>query len=149
MDDEDGGDALGELAALLGVAPERLLAVTGGGWVPAEVPAAHPPGARWFASGVPVQVLLGLAGRTLAVARPVPRWHGAAGLVTEALDVEELAVDDVELTPEVVTAAVDRAVRRRRGSFRWCPLCRELTPPEWSHDRHSCSDCAVRYRGVG
>ncbi|MPQ96594.1 hypothetical protein GB931_01385 [Modestobacter sp. I12A-02628] len=144
--EDDGTDAL---AALLGEPAERVLRVLGGGWERAEVATRYPPGAEWFAAGVPAQVLVGVAGRTLAVARPVPRRDPSGGLRTDAADVAELAVEDMQLAPDVVTAAVDLSVRRRRASFRWCLLCRQLTAPESAHDRRSCRACAVRFRGAG
>lgn len=143
--DEGAGQHL--LAAALGASDDDVLRALGAGWRPADV-ADDTGWAQWFVSGEPAQVLVGVRGPTLVVARPDPRWDGGADPVTHAVEDREFATEDLVYQAELVAEEVERLARRRRQSFRWCRTCRTLNPPEHMHGRTECQDCAGRYRRV-
>jgi hypothetical protein len=77
------------LAEALGVPEHDVLRALGGGWDPFELqvgewPATRWAGARWWATSEPPQVLVGVAGASLVLARPVLRWDGPGQVRTHA-----------------------------------------------------------------
>jgi hypothetical protein len=76
-----GRENLQALAQELGLPEDDVLRALGGGWEPFELqvgewPATRWAGARWFVTGEPIQVLVGVSGSSLVLARPVLRWDG-------------------------------------------------------------------------
>ncbi|MGY1653393.1 hypothetical protein [Geodermatophilus sp. SYSU D01119] len=133
-----------ELAALLGVGADVLVRALGDGWT--EV--AGPPHERWFVSGHPVQVAVGWDGFGFTLARPEPRWSGDE-LVWEFAAERGFSSDEVVYERAVLAEAAEEVARRRRRTFRWCPVCREVNAREHVHDNTGlCTRCAERHLGV-
>jgi hypothetical protein len=146
-----GGDTA--LASLLGVPVGALARALGAGWreVDTATPAdAEPlPLGRWFVSGEPAQVAIGWDGFAFQLARPEPRWHGVWPLVWEFVADRTFQAEEVLHEPEVLAEAAEGVARRRRRTFRWCPMCREVNAREWVHDNTGlCMRCAERFLGV-
>jgi hypothetical protein len=99
----------GELAALVGVAPDVLVRALGDGW--AEV--AGPEHERWFVSGRPAQVAVGWDGFGFTLARPEPRWAGN-DLVWEFVADRRFSSDEVLYERAVLAEAAEEVARRRR-----------------------------------
>ena len=134
-----------DLAALLGVPVEALARALGARWT--EVPG--PAHERWFVSGQPAQVAVGWDGFGFTLARPEPRWDGVADLAWEFVADRRFQAEEVLHEPEVLAEAAEEVARRRRRTFRWCPMCREVNAREHVHDNTGlCSRCAGRFLGV-
>jgi hypothetical protein len=141
------------LAEALGVPEDDVLRALGGGWEPFELqvgewPATRWAGARWWVTGEPHQVLVGVAGASVVLARPVLRWDGPGQVTAHASDEREFARDDVLYQPELLADTVEEIARRSRRSFRWCRTCRTLNRPEHMHDRVECMQCAAGFGRV-
>ncbi|MGY1792835.1 hypothetical protein ACI796_02475 [Geodermatophilus sp. SYSU D00525] len=141
------------LASLLGVPVSALVRALGAGWQ--EVDTSSPVGPellgyqRWFVSGRPAQVAVGWDGFVFTLARPEPRWHGVWPLVWEFVADRSFQAEEVLFEPEVLAAAAEEIARRRRRTFRWCPMCREVNAREHVHDNTGlCMSCAERFLGV-
>jgi hypothetical protein len=133
-----------ELAALVGVAPDVLVRALGDAW--SEV--AGPEHERWFVSGRPVQVAVGWDGFGFTLARPEPRWAGN-DLVWEFVADRRFSSDEVLYERAVLAEAAEEVARRRRRTFRWCPVCRQVNAREHVHDNTGlCTSCAERHLGV-
>ena len=148
-----GRENLQELAHALGVPEDDVLRALGGGWEPFELQAGEWPatrwaGARWFVTGEPIQVLAGVTGSALVLARPVLRWEGAWPVTAHATDEREFTRDDVLFQPGLLAETVEEIARRSRKSFRWCRTCRTLNRPEHMHDKTECMGCAAEYRSA-
>ena len=130
-----------ELADLLAVDVDTLWRVLGRGW--REVQDVDDPlGDRWFVTGEPSQVAVGAREPRFVLARPSWRWFGPGSIVLTPSDLQYLSADDLWLRGEEVAAAAGAIATRRRRSFRWCPTCRELQPPEWFERSEShCMGC--------
>jgi hypothetical protein len=62
---------------------------------------------------------------------------------------QHFSVDDLWARHEDVAAAADAIAKRRRRSFRWCPTCRRLQPPEWfERSAERCMSCREAVEGV-
>ena len=134
----------GELAGLLGVPAGALARALGSRWT--EVPA--PGHDRWFVSGEPAQVAVGWDGFDFTLARPEPRWSGHE-LVWEFVADRRFSADEVLYERAALAEAAEEVARRRRRSFRWCPMCREVNAREHVHDNTGlCMRCAERFLGV-
>ena len=118
-----------ELADLLGVRYADVVRALGTGWRQ-EDPLGAGNGVRWFVSGEPAQVAVGVHGATFVLARPLTRWD-EGGLDLQPADRREFGRHDLLHAPEVVAEAADEIASRRRRSFRWCRCCRRVRPPEW------------------
>lgn len=118
-----------ELAELLGVGYLDVVRGLGTGWRQ-EDPFGATDGVRWFVSGEPAQVAVGVHGPTFVLARPLTRWD-EGGLDLQPADRREFSRDDLLHFPELVAEAADAIASRRRRSFRWCRCCRRVRPPEW------------------
>ncbi|MBM7808333.1 hypothetical protein JOD57_004170 [Geodermatophilus bullaregiensis] len=137
------GDAV--LAALLGVPVGALARALGAGWT--EVPG--PAHEQWFVSGEPAQVAVGWDGFGFTLARPEPRWDGVWPLVWEFAADRRFQAEEVLYEPEVLAEAAEEVARRRRRTFRWCPVCREVNAREHVHDSTGlCSRCAGHFLGI-
>ena len=133
-----------ELAALVGVGTDVLVRALGNGW--AEV--AGPEHERWFVSGRPAQVAVGWDGFGFTLARPEPRWAGH-DLVWEFATERGFSSDEVVYERATLAEAAEEVARRRRRTFRWCPVCREVNAREHVHDNTGlCMRCAERHLGV-
>lgn len=118
-----------ELAELLGVHYLDVVRALGTGWRQEEpVEAAN--GVRWFVSGEPAQVAVGVHGPSFVLARPLTRWE-EGGLDLQPADRREFSRDDLLYFPDLVAHEADAIASRRRRAFRWCRCCRQVRPPEW------------------
>ena len=146
------GCAMGEdadLAALLRVPLPTLHRVLGRSWQGRDDVLDGSPGRRWFASGEPLQVLLAVDDRRLVLARPVGVRDGVAALRYEPVDPRAFACDDLRARPAALSAAARDITTRRRQSFRWCPTCRQLHPPEdFERSFQRCRTCRELVDGV-
>ncbi|SFO42419.1 hypothetical protein SAMN05660359_03351 [Geodermatophilus obscurus] len=132
------------LAELAGVAPDVLVRALGDAWF--EV--AGPPHERWFVSGEPAQVAVGWDGFGFTLARPEPRWEGHR-LVWEFLPDRRFSSDEVLYERATLAEAAEEVARKRRRTFRWCPVCRRVNAREHVHDNTGlCMPCAERHLGV-
>lgn len=118
-----GRESLRALAEALVVPEDDVLHALGGGWEPIELepgewPGTRFAGARWFVTGEPIQVLAGVSGSSLVLARPVLRWDGPGTVTTHATDERECAWDDVLSQSQLLADAVEEMARRSRRSFR-------------------------------
>lgn len=152
-DEESGPAALRRIALALELPEDDVLRALGGGWRPVELGLPghvdlHWPPATWFVAGKPMQVLLGVAGPTLTVARIVLRWDGPGTASVNATEEREFAREDVLYQPELVASTVEDMALRSRRSFRWCRTCRTVNRPEHMDSRLECMRCASDYRGV-
>jgi hypothetical protein len=150
---QTGWESVRPLAEALGVPEDDVLRALGGGWEPfdlrvGEGPATRWAGARWWVTGEPHQVLVGVAGASVVLARPVLRWDGPGQVTTHASDEREFARDDVLYQPELLADTVEEIARRSRRSFRWCRTCRRLSRSEHMHDRLECTECAAGFSRV-
>lgn len=133
-----------ELAVLLGVPPDALVRALGAAWT--EVPG--PQHERWFVSGEPAQVAVGWDGFGFTLARPEHRLDGCIASWQFAAD-RRFQAEEVLFEPEVLAAAAEEVARRRRRTFRWCPVCRVVNAREDTHDATGlCEGCADRLLGM-
>ena len=116
-----------ELAELLGVAYPDLVRALGSSWRRETMVAADGP--RWFVSGEPAQVAIGVEDSLFVLARPLTDW-GEARREVYPEDGGRFSRDDLLWLPEVVSEAAESIATRRRRSFRWCRTCRRVHPPE-------------------
>lgn len=128
----------GSLADRLGLDPDRAMDRLGR-FTPLELDDL---GCSWWQSGSPIQVLVGVdRSGGVCVAMPTTTGSGPTPVLS-ATDVCEVAVDDSDWVAELADV-VERYARRRRASFRYCRICRTITPPEnRSAFRDVCDGCA-------
>lgn len=139
-----------ELAASLGLDVVDLVERFGAGWQrvdpSAEQAESSMRGQPWFVAGEPPQLMLQPTTqpttRGVLVARPVGRWLDWGAPTYEPADVRSLVGD-----PSGDAQVIGSLVRARRSSFRYCALCRRLTPPEY-REGAECMSCGERWRGV-
>ena len=148
-----GRAALRRIAEALALPDDDVLRALGGGWRPIELgPPGHVdlhwPPATWFVTGEPMQVLLGVAGPTLTLARIVLRWDGPGTASVNATEERGFAREDVLHQPELVAGTLGEMAHRSRRSFRWCRTCRTVNRREHMNDRFECMSCASEYGGV-
>ena len=141
------------IAEVLGMADDDVLRALGGGWRPIELGSAeysfltrHSGG--WFVTGEPMQVLLGVGGSTLTLARIALRWDGPGTASVNATDEREFAREDVLYQPDLLVETVEEMARKSRKTFRRCRTCRTAKRPEYMQERLECMACASEYRGV-
>ena len=135
----------GELARLLGVPAGALARALGSRWTEVSAPGHD----RSFVSGEPAQVAVGWDGFGFTLARPEPRWDGVADLVWEFVADRRFQAEEVLYEPDVLAEAAEEVARRRRRTFRWCPMCREVNAREHVHDNTGlCMRCAERFLGI-
>lgn len=113
---------------------ERFL-VSAGLFVPIDIADTEQ---QWWASGDPVQVLLGLGSDGMVlVATPKYEWHSQDLILRAHNPLVTAGFDDL-------CQKVTRVTQSRRRSFRYCTQCRHLTPPEsLNTDPRLCDDCAA------
>ncbi|GLY19893.1 hypothetical protein Kisp01_69070 [Kineosporia sp. NBRC 101677] len=135
------------LAARLRISRDLFLDVFGAGWAKQEQQNRdwpfQPDRQPWYVAGTPAQLMLQIDDGIATVARPVGRWQGVAELVYEPTGSVVLAGD-----PEADRKVIAGLLAARRSSFRYCPLCREQTPPELRDGGLECMSCGERWRGI-
>jgi hypothetical protein len=149
MDDErdDERDDDAALAELIGVPLGALHRALGARWTEVGPTAAHGFD-RWFVSGRPAQVGVGTDGFGFVLGRPDPYWqdHRLAWRFVEARRFWDA---EVLHEPDVLAQLAEEVARRRRRTFRWCPMCREVHPPEFVADNTGlCQRCAEQHSRV-
>ena len=133
-----------DLAALLALPADVVVRALGTDWTEVQGPEHE----RWFVSGRPAQVAVGWDGFDFTLARPEPRWSGHE-LVWEVVADRRFSADEVLYERAALAEAAEEVARRRRRSFRWCPICREVNAREHVHDNTGlCMRCAERFLGV-
>lgn len=135
------------LAGRLGLDVMAFVEAFGAGWELADTGEDRLPSpdvdGDWHVTGEPPQLMLRVDGPGEAVvARPVGRWCGPGRLSYAPTDPHRLVRD-----PADDSATIAALVRARRASFRYCVLCRRLTPPEY-REGAECMGCQSRWRGV-
>ncbi len=114
----------------------------------AWIEVSGPPHERWFVSGEPAQVAVGWDGFGFTLAHPEPRWSGHR-LVWEFVPDRRFSSDEVLYERAVLAEAAEEVARKRRRTFRWCPVCRRVNAREHVHDNTGlCMPCAERHLGV-
>jgi len=96
----------------------------------------------WYATGDPVQAMIGLlhGSSDVLVSRPEGRWrYGLVYVPASPVVVEDLTE---------LRTAIDAVCTARRRTFRWCRYCRQPTPPEYRHEGDICMGCAESVLGV-
>ena len=128
-----------ELAGLLGVGYADVVRALGAGW--RRETAAGEDDVRWFVSGEPTQVAVGVQDSFFVLARPLTSWgERRPGPLTT--DGPRFSRDDVLHDPYLVAGATEAIASSRRRSFRWCRTCRRATPPEsFDASEGSCEQC--------
>ena len=100
MDQElSGRAAVQRIADMLDVSDDDVLRALGGGWRPIELGSGEYPvlsqHSGWFVTGEPMQVLVGVGGPTLTLARIVLRWDGPGTASVNATEERQFAREDV------------------------------------------------------
>lgn len=85
------------------------------------------------------EVTVELAPDRIAVIEPRFVWEGPHELKQHDVVIASLALD---ATPAKVARTIMKARSRRISKLRWCPGCREVTPPEHMSHRDFCDSCA-------
>lgn len=149
-DDGPVESASAELAEIQGVEVEEFQEMFGGRWVLNLGPIWHdydadPSGGEgypvtpWHIQGDPPQLMIRVFQHGVFLARPEGTWmQGMHILEYSARDEAYLARH--EMSPDRAAALVGPILRRRRRTFRWCPICRGHTPPELSMNE-TCMRC--------
>ena len=132
------------LSNALGLSLTQFIETFGAGWQPVDGPESRPvdeDDEQWFLAGDPPQLMMRIGRYGACVARPSGQWHGVANLTYSPQDVFRLSGSDAE-----DGEAIARLLSARRSSFRYCSICRGVTPPEWRHGR-VCMSCSERWLG--
>ncbi|WP_346619239.1 hypothetical protein [Blastococcus montanus] len=117
-----------ELAGLLDVEHTDLVRALGTGWR-REGAADGPDGVRWFVSGEPAQLAVGVQGPWFVLDRPqASEGDRRSGPLTT--DGVRFTRDELLHDPWYVSQVAEDIASRRRRSFRWCRTCRRATAPE-------------------
>ena len=117
-----------ELAGLLDVGFRDLVRALGAGWR-RERAADGRDGVRWFVSGEPAQLAVGVQGPWFVLDRPHTSEEDRrpGPLTTDGL---RFTRDELLHDPWYVSQVAEDIASRRRRSFRWCRTCRRATAPE-------------------
>jgi len=133
------------LASALDLSIEDFVHLCGSDWTQLPPNAGSLPHEEWFIAGTPAQLMLSVGSYGPAMARPVGRWD-VQTLLYEAVDRHVIAAQSTQ--DRAYAAQVRRdLLRKRRRSFRYCPICMEQTPPEYWCEGH-CMGCGQRWLGV-
>ena len=133
-----------ELTELLNVTYADVVRALGAGWR-RETGADGQDGARWFVSGEPAQLAVGVQGPWFVLARPLTSWdeHRPGPLMGDG---PRLTRDDVLHQPDLVAEMAEAVASHRRRSFRWCHTCRRATAPEsFVAGKGSCEQCVSAF----
>ncbi|WP_347057379.1 hypothetical protein ABC795_11790 [Blastococcus sp. HT6-30] len=136
------------LAGLLDVGHAELVRALGAGWRREGV-ADGQDGVRWFVSGEPAQLAVGVQGPWFVLARPLMSWgeHRPGPLMGDG---PRLTRDDVLHQPHLVAEVAEAIASHRRRSFRWCRTCRRATAPEsFVASEGSCEGCVSAFADAG
>lgn len=145
----EGDMSTAELADVLRLPAGGLVDVIGGGWRRADdiMQAQDLTVREWYVSGDPEQVLMGVDGCVVVLARPVGTWHGhRCGITPE----DSVTFSSAELVSnsEVVRATIHGITAASRRRIRWCRTCRSSFSP-WHMDASGeCHGCMAEHRGV-
>jgi hypothetical protein len=90
-----------------------------------------------FIGGDPGEVAVRITSDEVAVAAYAVMWEGQS----PRLALEGWKRFPVTAQPERVASAIIKARARRLGTYRWCPRCGSVKPPEAMLD-NICQDCA-------
>ncbi|WP_243737396.1 hypothetical protein [Blastococcus xanthinilyticus] len=140
--DPTAGEA--ELAGLLDVGFGDLVRALGAGWR-RESAADGADGVRWFVSGEPVQLAVGVQGPWFVLDRPrtSPGDRRPGPLLTDG---GRFTRDELLHDPWYVSQVAEDIASRRRRSIRWCRTCRRATAPEsFVASQGSCERCVSAY----
>jgi hypothetical protein len=130
------------LADLLGVGWPDVVRVLGAGW--RREPAGEDDGMRWFVSGEPAQLSVGVDGGSFVLARPLVDWGPRKEI--QPVDGGRFSREHLVWLPEDVTRAAEVIASRRRRSFRWCRTCRRPAAPEaFDSPEGACASCVAAY----
>src|SRR3954452_20908860 len=135
MDQEPSGRAaLQRIAESLLVSDDDVLGALGGDWRPIELGSGEYPvlsrHSGWFVTGEPMQVLLGVGGPALTLARIVLRWDGPGTASVNPTEEREFVREDVLYQSELLVETLEEMARKSRKAFRWCRTCRTVNRPE-------------------
>lgn len=137
-----------ELTELLDVTYADVVRALGAGWR-RETGADGQDGVRWFVSGEPAQLAVGVQGPWFVLDRPLTARgrHRPGPLMGDG---PRLTRDDVLHQPDVVAEMAEAVASHRRRSFRWCRTCRRATAPEsFIAAQSSCAQCVSAFGGGG
>jgi hypothetical protein len=142
--EESLGRGSQQLADLLRLPYEDMIRALGGDWSAVKVADSD---VQWFASGDPVQVLIGSHFGYPVVAEPKPVWDGHHPVLT--MGAVHLEGWPESISPlEGIAAAARRASVARRRRFQWCEYCRTIMAPENRSERGVCQGCAATIFGA-
>ncbi|MDP9183892.1 MAG: hypothetical protein M3P04_14095 [Actinomycetota bacterium] len=136
-DDEDPDDCSRELGRFLGLKNVVFRQLVGGHWTPQdpaivdlELDEDDPDSEdqRWFGSGEPVQVLIGVLAEWVLVASPSITREGD-NFYRTATVVRTIRLGQ-SATLHSLAATIRRTQRRRQRSLRYCQCCRRIEEPE-------------------
>lgn len=140
--DDEAGDVTHELAGFFGVGTPALIGSIGGGWQPVEPTHLYEwfddeRIKRWYSSGNPRLVLLGLTAATAVVEVPHPQYP------ERALEQRNLWVDlSSRSTLRDLAKCIGVAVLVREAMLVRCPGCRQQLGPE---QERVCERCRTAY----
>ena len=135
------------IAERANLSPETFVTVFGAGWELAPAQAGDSP-SEWFVVGEPAQLMLTIDGLgDIIVARPRGVWNGVAGLTFVPEDQTGLGMGWA-FDRDGARQQVRTLLTSRRRSFRYCPSCLGLTPPELMDGRERCMGCAQTLFGT-
>ncbi|MDP5184414.1 hypothetical protein QOZ88_17400 [Blastococcus sp. BMG 814] len=133
-----------ELAGLLDVEYCDVVRALGTGWR-RESAADGQDGVRWFVSGEPAQLAVGVQGPWFVLDRPRTSWgdRRPGPLATDGL---RFTRDELLHDSWFVGQVAEDVASRRRRSFRWCRTCRRATAPEsFVAAEASCQQCVSAF----
>lgn len=134
-------DATDGLAARLDLPTPAFVDQFGGSWRCAIDDPGH---VQWFASGVPIQVLLGVDERFVYVADAVETWASLAGPggvdIVNVREFEPHQVDEIRAAVAEVRAQARRDWVVCDGCYSYGPVLRNDP-----YEGHFCRGCSERY----
>ncbi len=133
------------LADLLRVTWPTVLRALGAGWR-WEDPGPED-GFRWFVSGEPAQLSIGVDAVGFVLARPLVAWSPRQDVVPSGG--LRFTREQLQWFPAEVTAEAEAIATGVRRSFRWCRTCRRPAPPEaFDRTERMCTACDEAYAHV-
>jgi len=93
--------------------------------------------------GDPGEVVVRITAREIAVAAFANVWDGQTPRVAP----QGWKTFPLDAKPARVAQAIIKARARRLGTYRWCPECHEINPPEWMADS-TCQSCSEKHGAV-
>jgi len=143
------GDATNDLAEFFGLGLDTFVDHVGGGWFPqddSELVGLHEQTYRWYGSGQPLQVLLGIGRDEAVVAEPIEHGAGLAGPAW----LERGRAEHVLLRREGTLRRLSEQVRDMetlvRSDLHFCAGCRVVLSRGRANQQ--CRSCLGRYYGM-